>query len=651
MKKATREESRAAALAVVEASLGEEGYRMQPWQVLGPFELQAPNWHQIAFPADGATNFVDTDFAGAGGQRIRWRPWPIQPDGQGLDLSALGRGVVGYAARRIVADREMNATFFSDAPGMIMWLNGERIVFDPGPHSMTPDSQETPVQLRKGINYVLIKTGNVGWGFGFQFRVTGRSREERARKQRLLDDIENHLQLDFPAGEEAYYSVESVPIPLQIVLEASALGSRSDGSIFVATRRGEIWTADLAKQDWRLFATGLHEPLGILIENDHQIVVAQRPELTRIKDTNLDGAADTYETVADQFGLSGNFHEFHYGPVRDAAGNLYGTLNLAFVNQVMRSSTYLRGWAYKLTPSGQFTPYALGFRSPVGIGVSPDGDIFVVDSQGEWFGASPLIHLQPGKFYGNPASFAWAEGFQSLADPNVRPADLERYRTPPAAWFVHESLGRAPGEPIWDTTGGKFGPFSGQMFVGDQSKSTLLRVALEKVGGEWQGAIFPFRKGFSSGLVRATWLQDGALLVGMTGRGWPAAGGRAFGLQKVSWTGALPMEIQSLKVTKTGFDLTFTKPLDPAVAGSTKAYSLKYFHYLYHSTYGSPQQGETPVPVTAAKLSADRKTVSLVLPSLVAGKIYELHLSGMKAADGSEVVHPEAYYTLNKLAP
>ena len=40
----------------------------------------------------------------------------------------------------------------------------------------------------------------------------------------------------------------------------------------------------------------------------------QRPELTRVKDTDGDGTADEYETVFDGFGMSGNYHEFAFGP-------------------------------------------------------------------------------------------------------------------------------------------------------------------------------------------------------------------------------------------------------------------------------------------------------------------------------------------------
>ena len=55
------------------------------------------------------------------------------------------------------------------------------------------------------------------------------------------------------------------------------------------------------------------------------------------------------------------------------------------------------------------------------------------------------------------------------------------------------------------------------------------------------------------------------------------------------------------------------------------------------------------MPVKEVRVSVDRRTVSLVVPELVTKKIYELRVSGLKADDGTELLHPEAYYTLNEL--
>lgn len=58
-----------------------------------------------------------------------------------------------------------------------------------------------------------------------------------------------------------------------------------------------------------------------------------------------------------------------------------------------------------------------------------------------------------------------------------------------------------------------------------QHHASLLRISMEKVKGHWQGAVYPFREGFQSGIVRLAFGNDGALFVGMTNAGWGGRGG------------------------------------------------------------------------------------------------------------------------------
>ena len=55
---------------------------------------------------------------------------------------------------------------------------------------------------------------------------------------------------------------------------------------------------------------------------------AQRSELTSIHDTNGDQIADEYRTVAKGWGVTGNYHEYAFGPKMDGMGNLWITLNI-----------------------------------------------------------------------------------------------------------------------------------------------------------------------------------------------------------------------------------------------------------------------------------------------------------------------------------
>jgi hypothetical protein len=115
------------------------------------------------------------------------------------------------------------------------------------------------------------------------------------------------------------------------------------------------------------------------------------------------------------------------------------------------------------------------------------------------------------------------------------------------------------------------------------------------------------------------------------------------------YSGLLPFEIKTMHLTKDGFELTFTKPLDSASAEKLTAYSVSSFTYNYWGTYGSPEVDRKAEKVTAVQLGADGKTATLSVPGLKKGRVYELHLEGVKSTDGESVLHPEGYYTLNDL--
>ncbi len=469
-----------------------------------------------------------------------------------------------------------------------------------------------------------------------------------------------------PAQEEdAYYRIETIPIPEAVLLEVGGMAWMRDGSLMVVTRRGEVWNRGAA--GWKLFASGLQEPLGICVTGPGEVVVAQRPELTRLKDVDGDGRADLHETLTDAWAFSGHPYEWTFGPVRDRDGNFWGTLSCWFYPWERPSKPFSgleikppsglellarpawRGWAFKVTPRGEFVPAGSGLRSPNGIGISPAGEVFATDNQGEYLGACSLHHLSGEEdFHGHPAGLHW--GPEARKDPFAVPLEeLDRRRKPAAVLFPHGPMGQSAAGLAWDTSAGAFGPFAGQLFVGDQTKSLVMRVALEKVGGLYQGACFPFRKGFQSGNNRLLFSPDGSLFLGQTSRGWGAVGGKMQGLQRLVWTGREPLEIRSVELTKSGFELCFTAPVAAPAASDPASYSLQHYGYRYHRVYGSPQVDPTPVSIQSVRLSEDGRRARLEVGTLVPGRIYEFNLRGLKAEDGRSLLHPQAYYTLNRL--
>ena len=82
----------------------------------------------------------------------------------------------------------------------------------------------------------------------------------------------------------------------------------------VATRSAGIWR--IVNGEWRLFAEGLFDSLGVVVEDGKGLVVVagQKAELTRIRDTNGDGIADKYETLFDAHSYHAQLPQLHARP-------------------------------------------------------------------------------------------------------------------------------------------------------------------------------------------------------------------------------------------------------------------------------------------------------------------------------------------------
>jgi hypothetical protein len=218
---------------------------------------------------------------------------------------------------------------------------------------------------------------------------------------------------------------------------------------------------------------------------------------------------------------------------------------------------------------------------------------------------------------------------------------------PPAVYFPYGKMGQSASGIACDRSGGKFGPFAEQLFVGDQTHSTVMRVSLEKVQGHYQGACFPFRQGFGSGSLSLLFAPDGSLFVGGTNRGWGSRGSQPYSLDRLVWTGKTPFEVQDMRAKPDGFELTFTQKIDPAFAADPQSYKLSTYAYIYQSVYGSPEVDVTTPAVTKIEVAPDHKSVRLYIDKLEEGHVHELHLDGVRSGEGQPLLHSAAYYTLN----
>ncbi|MFN5045723.1 MAG: plastocyanin/azurin family copper-binding protein [Bacteroidota bacterium] len=479
----------------------------------------------------------------------------------------------------------------------------------------------------------------------------------------LLLTVSTFAQKNVVQSEKDFYALKTVAIPDNVKLEVGGIAVMPDGRIAASTRRGEIWIIQNAygngQPHFTRFASGLHEVLG-LAYRDGAFYCTQRGELTKIEDKNNDGIADSYTPIT-LFELSGNYHEYAYGPVFDKNGYMYVTLNVAWVGYGDGLGKW-HGWLIKVKPDGTQEPIATGLRSPAGFNVNSNNDVFYAENQGDWVGSGRVTHLEKGDFAGNAGGLNWTKEPNSplkLTKEDLKEVDngqpmheaakkIKELKLP-AVWFPHTVMGISTADIIEDQTNGAFGPFGGQYFVADQGHSKIMRMSLEKVNGKYQGACYPFYEGFASGLVRLRWGLDGSMFGGMTSRGWASTGKAEYALQRLVWNGELPFEMKDIHAMSDGFEVEFTAPVNSSKLKDPKNFTVNSFTYKYQHQYGSPIINNRTRKIIGMIPSADGRKVKLVLDSLIPGYIHEIRVANLESTEQKSLLHDFAYYTLNEI--
>ncbi|GAA3585686.1 hypothetical protein GCM10022419_079650 [Nonomuraea rosea] len=409
------------------------------------------------------------------------------------------------------------------------------------------------------------------------------------------------------------------------------------------TKLGEVYlldhvtgTTSPAQVTAKKIASGLQEPMGIKYV-DGKLYVSEKSRLVELNDTDGDEVADNLRTVAS-WPFGGNFHEFAFGLLY-RGGHFYINLSVA-INyggattdpQPARD----RGTTIKVDKAtGKVEYLAGGLRTPNGLGWGPEGELFVTDNQGGWLPASKLVHIKKDRFfnhYTNP---------DGPFDGNL----VSR----PVLWLPHNEIANSPSTPLLM----RRGRFAGQMLFGDVTYGGIQRAYLEKVNGEYQGAVFRFTQGLEAGINRITLGPDGAIYAGGLGAGgnWGQPGKLTYGLQKLTLSGSDAFDILKMRAIEGGFELEYTQPLSAETAASLAAkYQATQWRYVAASTYGGPKVDEEPLPVTSAKLSSGGKKVTLKIAGLKAGRVVHLRSPRpFSSASGSPLWSTEAWYTLNSL--
>ena len=382
-------------------------------------------------------------------------------------------------------------------------------------------------------------------------------------------------------------------------------------------------------------ASGLAEPLGVKVVND-TIYVLQKQELTRLIDTDDDGIIDDYQTVCDGWQVSANFHEFAFG-LAYKDGYFYAALATAIEPGGASANPQIpdRGKAVKISKKdGSFEFIAHGLRTPNGVGIGVDGEVFIADNQGDWLPSSKIVHLKQGAWYGSRSvDFAGTENLKE---------------TLPVVWLPQDEIGNSPSQPAYLD----LGPYKNQQLHGEVTHGGLKRVFVEKVNGDYQGAVFRFTQGLEGGVNRVVWGPDGSLYVGMIGNpgNWGQADKKWFGLQRLTYNNKSVFEMLAVRAKSNGIEIEMTEPIAERYGNSISDYEIKQWFYKPTISYGGPKLDQKNLEVKSVNISDDRKKVFLELKGMEPNHVVYVRLAGVFiSTQDHELWSTEAWYTMNQI--
>ena len=146
------------------------------------------------------------------------------------------------------------------------------------------------------------------------------------------------------------YVVDTLGIPFnnqhEPRMRIGAFDFFADGkTAAVCTWDGDVWIVsgiddDLQNLQWKRFATGLHEPLGLKIV-DGKIYTVGDNQITRFHDLNNDGEADFLENFNNDWDATEGFHAFLFRSADRPQGNFYFSMGCP----VRAGEPGLSGWA------------------------------------------------------------------------------------------------------------------------------------------------------------------------------------------------------------------------------------------------------------------------------------------------------------------
>lgn len=610
--------------------------------------------HVAVHPYEGEKRVLaDIDWTAEPGSSDLIMKVNMAGDDFGVLDERFGLDIEGYI--KVTGDTRTILRLASD-DGSKLFLHGKEVIDNDGLHGTS--NVDAQVALESGFHPIRIQFFENGGGQALyllwreadsgEFVPVPASALYHKTKEGMVAGKVFKSKSDIPGDQSALESVHpsyemTQARPDDFISRIAGLDLMPDGRAVVSTwdAEGAVYIIDgvqsgiPAKMTAKKIASGLAEPLGLSVV-DGDIYVMQKQEMTKLVDTNGDEYIDEYQVLCNDWDVTANFHEFGFG-MAYKDNHFYATLatgiqpgGASALNQPKH-----RGSAIKVNKdSGKIEFLANGLRTPNGIGIGIDNEVFVADNQGDWLPSSKIVHVSKDAWFGSRS--VDYEGTAGLKEKK------------PMVWLPQNEIGNSPSTPLALNDG----PYKNQMIHGEVTHGGVKRVFVEKVNGEYQGCVFRFIQGLEAGVNRLQWGPDGALYaggVGSTGN-WQQDRKLWYGLQRMKYNGKTTFEMLSVSARTNGVEITFTAPLSEAAGDSPNDYEIKQWYYLPTKEYGGPKLDEKHLDVLSVNVSKDRTKVFLELDGMKEDHVVYVHLMPkIKSATDETLWSTEAWYTMNSI--
>jgi glucose/arabinose dehydrogenase len=373
----------------------------------------------------------------------------------------------------------------------------------------------------------------------------------------------------------------------------------------ICSTDGDVWLVEGITQptgilSWKRIASGLFQPLGIKVVNE-EVFVTCRDQLVKLNDLNGDGETDFYESFNSDHQVTNHFHEFAMGLQTDKEGNFYYAKS---ARHARRALVPQHGTLLKVSKDGSTTEIiATGFRAANGVCINPDGSFIVTDQEGHWNPMNRINWVTKGKFYGNMF------GYQPPADSS------NAGMVPPVVW-VERSIDQSPSELLW-VDSKNWGPLQGSLLSLSYGYGKLLTVMPEQVGSHRQGGIFelPVPR-FSTGVMRGRFNAADGNLYACGLSAWGSTQADLGGLYRIRYVDKQSIIPIGLNAKKRGMKITFSDKPDAESMANVENYKVETWDLERSRAYGSKHYNVKTLAIEKVEVSADGKSVLLVLPDI-----------------------------------